>query len=117
MCDGRKPHPFGNDRHTIACGLSTIMCFIEIVEGRYRPCGRRGPDFDEIGKTVVTIMRCTRPICNCSNVVIMDSGLCVTKGSMKLLNKVVFGASPIKKRRYWLANIKGDAINAHFSLK
>ena len=57
MCDGRKPHPFGNDRHT-------IMWFAEIVEGRDRPCGRGRPEFDEIGKTVVTIMRCTRPICN-----------------------------------------------------
>ena len=47
----------------------------------------------------------------------MDSGLCVTKGLVKLLNKVVFGAAPIKKRRYWLANIKGDAINANFSSK
>ena len=30
---GRKPYPFGNERHTIACGLSTIMWFAEIVEG------------------------------------------------------------------------------------
>ena len=64
MCDGCKPHPFVNDRHTIACGLSTVMCFAEIVEGRDRPGGRGRPEFDEIVKTVVTIMRCTRPICN-----------------------------------------------------
>ena len=25
MCVGRKPLPFGNERRTIACGLSTIM--------------------------------------------------------------------------------------------
>ena len=47
----------------------------------------------------------------------MDSGLCVTKGLVKLLNKVVFGAAPINKRRYRLANIKGDAINAYFPSK
>ena len=41
MYVGRKPHSFGNERHTIACGLSTIMWFVEIVEGRDRPCERR----------------------------------------------------------------------------
>ena len=30
---GRKPHPFGNESHTIACELSKIMWFAEIVEG------------------------------------------------------------------------------------
>ena len=33
MCVGRKPHPFGGERHTIACGLSKIMWFAEILEG------------------------------------------------------------------------------------
>ena len=76
MCDGRKHQPFGNDRHTIACGFSTIMWFAEIVEGTYRPHGRVIPEFDEIGQTVVTIMRCTRHICNCANVLNMDSVFC-----------------------------------------
>jgi hypothetical protein len=31
MCVGRKPHPFGNERHTICCALSTIMWHAEIV--------------------------------------------------------------------------------------
>ena len=31
MCVGRKPHPSVNERHTIACGLSTIVWFAEIV--------------------------------------------------------------------------------------
>ena len=110
MCDGCKPHPFGNDRHT-------IMWFAEIVEVRDSPRERKKPEFDEIGKTVGTMLRCTRPIWNCSKVVIIDSGLCVTKGLVKLLNKVVFGAAPVKKRRYWLANIKGDAINTYFEEK
>ena len=62
MCVGRKTHPFGNERHTIACGLSTIMWFAEIVEGRDLPRERGRPEFDEIGKTVKTMLRCTRPI-------------------------------------------------------
>ena len=32
MCVVRKPHPFGDERHTIDCKLSTIMWFAEILE-------------------------------------------------------------------------------------
>ena len=94
-CDGRKPQPFGNDRHTIACGLLTTMWFAEIVEGRDLPRGRERSEFDEIGKTVVTMLRCTRLICNCSNFVTMDSGLCATKGLVNLRKKGVFVAALI----------------------
>ena len=87
MCVGCKPHPFGNERHIIACELSTIMGFAEIVEGRDRPreCGRL--DFDEIGKTVGTILRYKRPIWNCAKVVIMDNGFYVTKGFLEFSKK------------------------------
>ena len=64
-----------------------------------RECGR--PEFGEIGKTVVTMLRFTRPIWNCAKVVIMDSGFCVTNGLVDLWKKGVFGAALIKKRRYW----------------
>ena len=93
------------------------MWFAEIVEGTDRSRGHGRPEFDEIGKIVVTILRCTRPICNCSNFVTMDSGLCVTKGLVNIRKKGVFGTALIKKRRYWLENIKGDAIDAYFSSK
>ena len=33
----RKPHPFGNEYHTIACGLSGILFRMEMVEGKDRP--------------------------------------------------------------------------------
>ena len=62
MCVERKAHPFGNERHTISCGLSEIMWFAEIAEGRDRPRERGRTKFDEIGKTVGTILRYTRPI-------------------------------------------------------
>ena len=117
MCVGRKPHPFGNQRHTIACGLSKIVWFAEIMEGRDCPRDLRRPDFGEIGKTVGKMLRCTRPICNCAKVVIMGSGFCATKGLVELQNKGVLGATLIKKRRYQPANIKGDAIDTHFSSK
>ena len=117
MCVGRKPHPFGNERHTISCGLSEIICFLEIVEERDRPREHRRPEFDEIGKTLGTMLRCIRPIWNCAKVFIMDIGFYVTKGLVELRKKGIFGSAIIKKCRYWPANIKGDAIDAHFASK
>ena len=32
----RKPWPFGNEYHSIACALSSIIFFVELVEGRDR---------------------------------------------------------------------------------
>ena len=117
MCVVRKPHPFGNERHTIACGLSTIIYFAEIVEGRDRPRERRRPAFSEIDKTVGTMLLCTRHICNCSKVFIMDIGFCVTNGLLELRKKGVFGAARIKKHIYWPVNSKVYAIDAQFSSK
>ena len=36
-CVGRKPHPFGNERNTICCALTSILWRSQIVEGKYRP--------------------------------------------------------------------------------
>ena len=93
------------------------MWLAEIVEVRDRPRERGRPEFDEIHKRVGTMLRCTRPIWDCANVVIMDSGFCVTKGWVDLRKKGLFGAVLIKERRYWPDNIKGDAIDSHFASK
>ena len=37
MCVGLKPHPFGNERHTISCALTSILFRDLIVEGKDRP--------------------------------------------------------------------------------
>ena len=46
----------------------------------------------------------------------MDSGFYATMVLVELLNKGVFGAALVKKRRYWPVNIKGDAIYDYFDL-
>ena len=33
----RKPHPYGNEYHSICCGLSGIMFQVELVEGKEEP--------------------------------------------------------------------------------
>ena len=43
MCVGRKPHPFGNERHTICCGLTSILWIAQILEVKDRP----GPLFQK----------------------------------------------------------------------
>ena len=47
----------------------------------------------------------------------MDNEFYATKGLVELRKNGVFGATLIKKRIYWLSNIKCDAIYAHFALK
>ena len=37
MCAGQKPHTFGNERHTICCGLTSIFWSAQIFKGMDRP--------------------------------------------------------------------------------
>ena len=73
----RKPHPFGNEYHTIACCISHIIFYIEIVEGKDKPC--EGPNkhiqFEsEYGACPALVTRMTRPIWGSGRVVLLDSG-------------------------------------------
>ena len=55
----RKPHPYGNEYHSICCGLSGIMYAIEIVEGKDRP-REKAKDFTKKNRKnwciIITIM-------------------------------------------------------------
>ena len=117
MCVPRKPWPFGNEYHTIACGETEVMYQTELVEGKDCPPERPVKQYDELGKTVGLLLRLTRPIWGSSRLVILDSGFCVLKGIVALLAKGVFASALIKKRKYWPEYIKGDAIAAHFKKK
>ena len=55
-------------------------------------------------------MELCRPIFFSGRVVILDSGFCVLKALVKLRNFGVYASAVIKKRRYWPAYVKGDAI-------
>ena len=48
---------------------------------------------------------------------VMDSGLCVSRGIFVLEWKGVYGASLIKKKKYWPKDVPGAAIDAHFEDK
>ena len=62
MCVGHKPHTLGNERHTIYCGLTSILWRSQIVEGKDfpRPIGQK--EYNNFGKIVSLILRMCRPI-------------------------------------------------------
>jgi hypothetical protein len=114
----RKPWPFGNEYHTIACGVSEILYRLELVEGKDEPKEGRGPKFcDDLGKTVGLLLRLTRTIWGTGKIVVLDSGFCVLQGIVELKKRGVYAAALIKKRRYWPKWIQGDAIDNYFADK
>ncbi len=96
-----KPHPFGNEYHSIAdgdCG-EFIMWRVKIVEGKDRPKKPDGKFAFESewecrypkAPTVHTLLAMTEPIHCTGKVVTGDSGFCVTKGVLALHDAGVFG--------------------------
>ena len=108
----RKPHPFGNEYHSICCSQSGIMFGIEMVEGKDRPPEIPKPDTDRFGPTVGLLLRLTKPIHWTRKVVILDSGFCVLQGILELEKLGVYASALIKKRRYWPKHVPGDALDA-----
>lgn len=110
----RKPHPMGNEYHTICCGVSGIMYHMELVEGKDKP-DAHALEYDDLGgRTVGLLLRLTRAIWNTGKLVILDSGFCVLKALIELKKKGVYASALIKKRRFWPKGIDGDDIARHF---
>lgn len=114
----RKPHPFGNEYHSVCCGQISIMWGIELVEGKDAPRQRaRDPNETSLGKTGALLLRMLKPIFGTAKVVILDSGFCVLRALVALQKNGVFASSVIKKRMFWPALIPGDTIDAKMSEK
>ena len=114
----RKPHPFGNEYHTISCGLSGIMFGLELVEGKDRPREiPRDPNEGTYGATSALLLRLCKQFFSTGKIVVLDSGFCVLQGLIELRKRGGFGHAVIKKRRYWPKYIKGDKINEAFANK
>ena len=110
----RKPHPMGNEYHSICCGESGIMYAIELVKGKDCPPQLAPEMFSEHGKTAGLLLRLTKSIHHSGRVVIMDSGFCVLQALVKLASFGVYSSAVIKKRRYWPKYIDGDRIDSQF---
>lgn len=63
------------------------------------------------------MLEMTKPIHNTGKQVCMDSGFCVSAGILAMHNHGVYGASLIKKRRYWPLKVPGDAIDDYMKDK
>jgi hypothetical protein len=92
----QKPHPFGNEYHSICCGDSGIMYQIELVEGQDAASANTQPHSDK-GRTVGLLLRLCAGIAGRGMVVILDSGFCVPQGLVELKKIGVFAS----KQCYW----------------
>ena len=101
----RKPHPFGNEYHTIADGDKgyPIMWRMKLQEGKDRPKKADGTwafpsPFEGYSKTAKLMLEMTEPIHGTGKVVSMDSGFCVSAGILAMHSVGVFGEALVKKR-------------------
>ncbi|KAL7554463.1 hypothetical protein ACHAWF_019026 [Thalassiosira exigua] len=123
MCVPRKPHPFGNERHTISdgdlVGGNPILWHSELQEGKDRPPELGPKEYNHLGVTVGLMLRMVKAIRRSGKIVTMDSGFCVSKGIVEMERKMgVYGQALIKKRgRYWAKGVPGDLINDYFKDK
>ena len=128
----RKPHPLGNEYHSIADGDDgkAVMWRIKLQEGKDRPKDATGswafpskfegknPATDrKYTKTSSLMCEMTEPIHGTGKVVSMDSGFCVTAGILHMHDHGVYGQSLIKKRKYWPKGVPGDQIDKYFEGK
>ena len=99
MCVGSKPHPFGNERHNICCGLTSILWRSKIVEGKYCPqqIGQKG--YNELGRMVSLMLRMCRPIFGSGKAVVLGSVFCVAKVITDIKYKGFYVAALIKNPR------------------
>ena len=112
MCVPRKPHPFGNEYHSIADGATEkglegkpIMWRVKLKEGKDRPKKLDGSwafpsEFPGYSKTATLMLETTNPIHHIGDFVSMDSGFCVSVGIIAMHNFGVYVQSLINKRRY-----------------
>ena len=107
----RKPHPFGNEYHSINDRQSTILFGLELMEGEDEPPEKLVDPNDAHGKTVGLLLRLREPLFSTGKVVVLDSGFCVLCGLVELMKRGVYAALVIKKRRYWPRFVDGDMID------
>ena len=119
----QKPHPFGNEYHTIVDGDQgrPIMWRVKIQEGKDKPMDGRRPrypsQFECYSATAKLMLEMKKPmIFNTGKVVTMDNGFCVTAGILAMHDHGVYGQALIKKRgKCWPRHVPGDQIEQHFS--
>ena len=93
----RKLWPFGNEYHDAGCADSNIIWSLELREGKDRPPQLNNKPFDDLGKTVRTLLQLTEPVWGSGKVFILDSGFCILKAIIELQKKGIFTVALIEK--------------------
>jgi hypothetical protein len=111
MAVGRKPRPFGNEYHTMACAMTHILFWMEMVEGKDRP-PQLGPlqHVEAHGKLCGLVLRAAEGIKGSNRVIGMDSGFGVLAALPELRKRGLHGTIVMKKKKYWPKGLPGDQI-------
>ena len=117
VCVYRKPHPFGDERHTICFCFMSINWREKTIERKYRPSQRGAKQHQEIGNTVGLMLGMCKPIFGSGKSVVFESGFCVAKEIVGLEARGVYGGVLIKKQQYWPRNVSGSDTDKHFEGK
>ncbi len=119
MYVARKPHPVGNEYHTICDAGTGILFKMELVEGKSRPPELGKPAFEEAhnSKTTGLVLRMTDELAGSGRVVVMDSAFCVMKAVVAMQQRGIYVTTVAKKRSYWPRDIPGDDILAYMHQK
>ena len=124
----QKPHPNGNEYHSIANGDDgqPVIWRIKIREGKDQPkdvSGKwafpskfEGTNAKGRPYTNTSTLMCemTEPIHGTGKVVSMDSGFCVSAGILHLHDLGVYSQALIKNPKYWPKDVPGDQIDQYF---
>ncbi len=102
VCIKRKPHPYGNEYHTIACCMSKIIFRMELVEtekDRPKEGPHSKPAFEDVmTKTAALCVRLTEPLWGTKRVCILDSGFGYMSTLPELEKKGVYGTTVFKQK-------------------
>ena len=92
--------------------MPVVEFFVGLVEGKDLPTDRGKSEFGaDYGATGGLMMRMTKKLFGTGKAVVMDSGVCVLNGLVRMLAHGVYGKTVIKKTIYWPKYCKGDAID------
>ena len=81
------------------------------MEGKYRPQNLGQKEYNELGTTLILMLRTCRPIFGLGKAVILDSKCFVAKGIIDLEAKGVYAGDLIKNQRYWTKRVHGELID------
>ena len=79
-----KPWSFGNEYHDAGCAESDIIWSLELWEGKDWPPQLNNKPFNDLGKTVGTLLHLTEPVWGSGRVFVLDSGFCVLQAIVEL---------------------------------